>query len=137
MFKKSMLVLLVLFIASFCYAQTNDKPAEQVPANEQAQPVEQAQDTSTEQPKQIIGTIHKIDHKKMMFTLKDETTKEKKEYTFTDQTTFMKDDATITHNDLKKGDRVSVELDSKDTILKISLLPKESAETEKKSEKPE
>jgi len=131
MFKRLMLVFLLILIASFSYGQSSDKPAEQVPATDQAQPAEQTPAPSAEQPKQIIGTIHKIDHEKMMLTLKDETTNEKKEFKFTDTTTFMKEDATITHKDLKKGDRVSLELDPQDAILKVSVLPKESTKSEK------
>ena len=130
MFKKSLLIIAVLLVSvGFVTAQTTDKPAET------AQPV------LTEQNTQMHGTIAKIDHKKMMMTVKDEVSNEEKDFTFTDTTSFSKDEKTITHKELKKGDRVLLELDSTNNLLRVTIEPKESIEsdTEKKpeSENPE
>ncbi|MCI0411468.1 hypothetical protein L0222_01570 [bacterium] len=127
MFKKSLLIFAFL-MASVCFvmAQSSEQPPEtNQPA---AQPTETAQPAATEQNTQVQGTIAKIDHKKMMMTLKVETTNEEKEFTFTDTTSFSKEEKNITHNELKKGDRVLLELDSSNNLLRVTVEPKKSTE---------
>jgi len=143
MFKKSLLIFAFL-MASVCFviAQSSEQPPEtNQPAAQPTQPAETAQPAATEQNRQIFGTIEKIDHKKMTMTLKDEMTNEDKDFTFTDTTSFSKDEKTITHNELKKGDRVLLELDSSNNLLKVTIEPKESSESKmeekQESENPE
>jgi hypothetical protein len=133
MLKKSLLIVAVLLASvGFVMAQYSEQPAE---TNQPA-----AQPTAVEQNTQVQGTIEKIDHKKMTMTLKDEMSGQDKDFTFTDATSFSKDEKSITHNELKKGDRVLLELDASNSLLKVTIQPKESAESkteEQESEKPE
>ena len=140
MIKRLLLIVLCLVAASICYAQSSDQPADKPqdqPVATDQQPMDQP--VATQQNTMVNGTISNIDHKKMVITIKDDTTKDKKDFTFTDTTTLTRDGATITHNDLKKGDHVTLELDAQNALLKIDVTPKPETkkEDEKKSEKPQ
>ena len=142
MFKKSLWIMAILLASvGFVMAQSTDQPATDQPAAETAPPAETTQPVVTEQNTQVQGTVGKIDHKKMMIKLKVDTTGEEKEFTFTDTTTFSKDEKSIEHMELKKGDRVLLELDASNNLLSVAIQPKESmkSDTDEKedSEKPE
>ena len=111
MLKRLLLIVLCLVAASICYAQSSDQPADKPqdqPVATDQQPMDQP--VATQQNTMVNGTISNIDHKKMVITIKDDTTKDKKDFTFTDTTTLTKDGASIKHSDLKKGDHVTLEL---------------------------
>ena len=134
MFKKSLLIVaLLLASVGFVMAQSSEQPPAETnqPA---AQPTETVQPAAVEQNTQIQGTIEKIDHKKMTMTLKDEMSGQDKDFTFTDTTSFSKDEKSITHNELKKGDRVLLELDASNSVLRVTIQPKESAEPKAEKE---
>jgi hypothetical protein len=136
MIKRLLLIVLCLVAASICYAQSSDQPADKPqdqPVATDQQPMDQP--VATQQNTMVNGTISNIDHKKMVITIKDDATKDKKDFTFTDTTTLTKDGAAITHADLKKGDHVTLELDAQNALLKIEVTPKPSTEPKKDEKK--
>jgi Cu/Ag efflux protein CusF len=77
--------------------------------------------------KMITGTISKIDKDDNTITIKDETTKESQKYTLSSTATMTKDGSSITQSQLKKGDHVSVEVDSQNNVTKIDVMSKSSS----------
>jgi len=142
MFKRLLLIVLCLVAGSICYAQSSDQPADQ-PKPDQPQVTEQPTtdqpaEMATEQNKTFNGTISSIDHKKMEITIKDDTTKDKQKFTFSTSTAFTRDGATITHDELKKGQHVSLEVDSTNAVTKIDVTPKvEEPKKEEKKDQPQ
>ena len=143
MFKKLLLVVLCLIAASFCYAQASDQAGDkQQPDQPQVsdqpktdEPMATDQTTAPDQSNKMLnGTISIIDHEKMEITVKDDTTKDKQKFTFTTETALTKDGAAITHNDLKKGDHINVEINAQNSATKIDVTPKESTKKDEKKD---
>lgn len=86
------------------------KPQEQDPAG-----------SALQQNQQISGVVEAVDHEKMTVTVKDEATNQTTEFSFGDTTSILKEGRTGSHNDLKKGDRVSVEVDSQNVATSIRI----------------
>jgi type III secretory pathway component EscV len=139
MFKRFLLLALCLIVASICYAQADDNAGKQQPDQPQVsdQPTtsdDTMQSDQNTQNKTINGTISDIDHKKMEITVKDDVDNAKTKYTFTTTTAFTRDGATITHDELKKGDHVMVEVDPQNAVMKVEVTPKESSKKDDKTD---
>ena len=95
--------------------QERQFPQEQPLVKEQAEP-EQAG-----QPQKLTGEIQNIDLEKKTITIKDETSRPTQDVDFNDATAFSRDAKSITIGDLKKGDRVSLEVDSQNIATKVEI----------------
>ena len=74
----------------------------------------------------ITGVVDKVDLEKKMITVKDAVTHEKKAFNFDAATTFSKENQPSNVADLKKGDRVSLAVDSQNLVSSVKIEPKES-----------
>ena len=82
------------------------------------------QNTAT---KMVTGKISKIDKDSNTITIKDDTTKEEQQFTLSSSATMTKDGSSITQSQLKKGDRVNVEVDGQNNVTKIDVMSKSSS----------
>lgn len=124
MIKRVTLFAFLFLIACFGYVlaqsqahppQERQFPQEQ-PLVDQSQTPEQAA-----QPQKMTGEIQNINLEKKTITIKDDTSHTTQDVDFNDITTFSKDAKAITINDLKKGDKVSLEVDSQNLVTKVEI----------------
>ncbi len=95
----------------------------------QPQPLINQQETPDQEqiePQKISGEIQNIDLEKKTITIMDTTSHATQDVDFNDSTTFSKDANAITIGDLKKGDRVSLEVDSQNIVTKVEIAVPES-----------
>lgn len=102
--------------------QEQQLPPQQPLVNQQQTP-EQEQ---TGQSQKLSGEIQNINLEKKTITIKDEISRTTQDVDFNDSTTFSKDAKAITIGDLKKGDRVSLEVDSQNIATKVEIAVPES-----------
>jgi Cu/Ag efflux protein CusF len=111
----------------FAMAQTPSHPPEerQFPQN---QPIldQKAPDEEQTVPQKITGEIQNINLEKKTITIKDETSRTTQDVDFNDTTTFSRDGKAITINDLKKGDKVSLQVDVQNIVTKVEIPAAES-----------
>jgi len=124
MIKKVTLFAFLFLFACLGYAlaqsqehppQEQQQPPQQPLANEQAQPQQAGQ------PQKLTGEIQKIDLEKKTITIKDEISRTTQDVDFNEATTFSKDAKPLTIGDLKKGDKVSLEVDSQNIATKVEI----------------
>jgi Cu/Ag efflux protein CusF len=72
---------------------------------------------------QFSGVVEKVNMDKKTITIKDAATSEKKDFTFSDSTLFSKGTESATASALKKGDKVVLEVDSKNTLAAVRITP--------------
>jgi len=127
MIKKITLVLFtVLFAATFSYAaQQEDKPLTE-PSQNVTEPAAPTPDM-TQQNTSIAGVIDRIDLEKKTITILNSVTNERHEVTFNDTSSFSKDEKPIKAEDLKKGDKVSLNVDAAHTVVSGTLESKSSS----------
>lgn len=88
----------------------------------QQQPLVDEQKTPEQTvPQKMTGEIQAINLEKKTITIKDDTSHNTQDVDFNDTTTFSKDAKSITINDLKKGDKVSLEVDSQNLVTKVEI----------------
>jgi Cu/Ag efflux protein CusF len=126
MIKKFALFAFLLLFAcvGFAFAQED----QQQPPEDQQQlaPPQEQQQTPTSQNQQLQGVVSKIDLVKKTITLKDEISKTTQDLDFNESTALSKAGNPLTVAELKKGDRVSVEVDSQNLVTKIEITPAEA-----------
>lgn len=115
-------LLATLFCAvSLCYATDETQPEYTPPNQEMDRPApESTQVETSAQPATttIDGTISKVDVANKKITVKTDL-EETRDYTFNDKSSFMRQNAPIRAEDLKKNDRVSLEVDANNVIVKL------------------
>lgn len=134
MIKKSTLLLFLLIFGAFSYLAAQNQP-DQPTSPSQQEPYQQDPATDVQKTTEIKGTIDEIDLEKKTIAIKDEVTKESKEYTFNDSTSFSKEEKVMKAKDFQKGDKVLLHVDSQNMVVKVIWEPAES--TPPKTEKPE
>ncbi len=96
----------------------------------QEQPLVKEQQTPEQdqagQPQKLSGEIQNINLEKKTITIKDDTSHTIQDVDFNDSTTFSKETKAITLGDLKKGDKVSLEVDSQNIATKVEIAVPES-----------
>jgi len=92
----------------------------------QEQPLVDQQQTPEQAPQKMTGEIQNINLEKKTITIKDDTSHTTQDVDFNDTTTFSKDAKSITINDLKKGDKVSLLVDSQNVLTKVEIVAPES-----------
>ena len=126
--KITLFAFLFLFAClGYVLAQSQAHPPEERQFPQQ-EPLVNQQETpeQTGQSQKMTGEIQKIDLEKKTITIKDETSHTTQDVDFNDTTTFSRDAKPITINDLKKGDKVSLEVDSQNVVSKIEIAAPES-----------
>lgn len=126
--KSTLLIFMLLFGAFVCYAAAQNQPAQ--PTDPSQDPYQQAPATEVQKTTPIKGIVDKIDLEKKVITLKDEATKVTTEYTFNDSTSFSKKDKVMKAEDLKKGDKVLLDVDPQNMVVKVHWGSKEATPTE-------
>ncbi len=127
---KTLFAFLFLFVCSaFAFAQTDQqRPEDQQKPEEQQQMMPQDQlQAPTSQNQQLTGVIQKIDLVKKTITLKDERSRTTQDLEFNETTTFNKAGQSITVDQLQKGDKVSLEVDSQNLVTKMEITPPDDA----------
>ena len=130
--------LFVALFAAVAFAQSDQQSQEdqqqQMPGQQQQQtPAGQEQPAAT-QNQQLTGVIQKIDPAKKSITIKDETTKTTQDVDFSETTMFSKSGQSMTANDLKKGDKVTLEVDSTNMVTKIDVVTDQVPPPEEKKQ---
>lgn len=116
MFKKiTLLFFVAIFAACIGYVAAQDYP--------QDKPATEAQTPEMGQIQHVSGLVEKIDLQKKTITLKDAVSNKSKEFTFDAATLFSKGTAPTTANDLKKGDKVAVEVNAQSMISSVRITP--------------
>jgi Cu/Ag efflux protein CusF len=115
MFKKTLLIAVTIFAASVGFAIAQDYPPQDQPA--------QQENPSMGQTQHISGVVDKIDLEKKTISIKDSVTNESKEYTFNTATLFSRGTKSVTVDDLKKGDKVSLEVDAQKMVNTVRITP--------------
>lgn len=116
MFKKfTLLFFVAIFAACVGYVAAQDNP--------QDKPVEQGQTPEMSQIQHVSGLLEKIDLQKKTITLKDAASNQSKEFTFDAATLFVKGTEPVTANDMKKGDKVAVQVNAQSMISSVRITP--------------
>ena len=133
MFKKSTFLMLLICTVCFGYAVAQDYQPENQPAQEQNQPAQEPKHSTelTGQVENITGIVDKVDLDKKMITVKDSVTNERKEFAFDEATSFSKQNLPVSATDLKKGDRVSLAVNSQNMVAAIKVEDSTKPEKEK------
>ena len=115
--KFSFLVLVAVFALSVGYvaAQSSDQGAQQQQQQQQQSPAMNNQ--------QISGVVEKINMEKRTITVKDAVTNQSKDYDFSDATLFSKGAESASDKDLKKGDKVVLEVDNQNMVATVRITP--------------
>jgi Cu/Ag efflux protein CusF len=90
------------------------------------QPLVDEQNVPEQTPQKMTGEIQAINLEKKTITIKDDSSHTTQDVDFNDTTTFSKDAKSITINDLKKGDKVSLLVDGKNVVTKVELATSET-----------
>ena len=77
-------------------------------------------------PQTLKGEIQTINLEKKTITIKDDISHATQDVDFNDSTTFSKDAKAITIGDLKKGDKISLDVDSQNIATKVEIAVPES-----------
>jgi Cu/Ag efflux protein CusF len=109
--KSTLLILLFSFVACVCFAA----------AQSSQPPQEQQSGSPTTQMQQISGIVEKVDHENMTITIRDETSNQTQECNLSEATSVTRGSGAASHMDLKKGDRVSLEVDSQNVATSIKI----------------
>ena len=121
MMKKSLfLVLVAIFAFSIGYVAAQDATPDQ---NAQQPQQQQQQANPNMNSQQISGVVEKINMEKRTITVKDAVTNQSKDYDFGDATLFSKGTSASTAKDLKKGDKVMLEVDSQNMVATVRITP--------------
>jgi len=121
MMKKSLfLVLVAIFAFSIGYVAAQDATPDQ---NAQQPQQQQQQANPNMNSQQISGVVEKINMEKRTITVKDAVTNQSKDYDFGDATLFSKGTSASTAKDLKKGDKVVLEVDSQNMVATVRITP--------------
>ena len=99
----SLIAFLVCFAISFVYA------------------ADQKSGAAAAQSSKITGSIEKVDLTAKTITIRPDGSKQVQEIAFSDSTEFHKDNGTVKASDLKKGDRVTIDVDSTNMITRLDL----------------
>jgi len=114
-------IILVLFFAvlavSFAYAE--EQGNQDKPKQDQSSAVQSTQAQSSE----INAVVDAVDMKTKMVKFKADGSTRIQEADFTESTVFGNQNATLKAEDLKKGDRVVMEIDSTNVITRVELQP--------------
>jgi len=124
MIKKVTLFAFLFLFACLGYvlAQSQAHPPKERQYPQEKPLVEQPQTPEqTGQPQKMTGEIQNINLEKKTISIKDDTSHTVQDVDFNDTTTFSKDAKPITINDLKKGDKVSLEVDSQNLVTKVEI----------------
>lgn len=124
--KKFTFLFFLMFAVCVGYVAAQDYQPENTPAQQPKETTE-----LTTQMDNITGVVDKVDLEKKMITVKDSVTHEKKAFNFDAATTFSKGNQQSNVADLKKGDRVSLAVDSQNMISSLKIEPKEPTTPEK------
>lgn len=89
----------------------------------QATPDPAAEQSPAMKAQQFSGVVEKVNMDKKTITIKDAATSEKKDFTFNDSTLFSKGTESAVAADLKKGDKVVLEVGSQNTITAVRITP--------------
>jgi Cu/Ag efflux protein CusF len=126
--KVTLFAFLFLFAClGYALAQSQAHPPEERQFPPQ-QPLVNSEEPQQDQgqPQKLTGEIQKIDLEKKTITIKDEISRTTQDVDFNEATTFTKDAKPITIGDLKKGDKVSLEVDSQNIVTKVEIAVPES-----------
>lgn len=112
----------------YAVAQSPSHPPDerQFPAKQPIIDEQQTPDQEQTGPQKLTGEIQNINLEKKTITIKDGTSHTTQDVDFNDSTTFSKDAKTIVIGDLKKGDKVSLEVDSQNIATKVEIAVPES-----------
>jgi uncharacterized protein DUF5666 len=118
--KKLMLfAILGVFAACFAFAQS-EQPAQQQPgAYPEQQPA--ASDSKHMSSSSFHGTIDSVDVTAKTFTVKMDKTEETKTFSFDDKTKWEAKDKMFKADNLKAGDRVTIQADASNLATKIKV----------------
>src|SRR5262245_56182087 len=121
MMKKSLFVVLVaIFALSIGYVAAQEGYSS---PDQNAQQQQQQQANPNMNSQQISGVVEKINLEKRTITVKDAVTNQSKDYDFGDATLFSKGTSASTAKDLKKGDKVVLEVDSQNMVATVRITP--------------
>lgn len=111
----------------YAVAQSPSHPPEerQFPQQQPLVNEQQTPDQQTGQQK-LTGEIQNINLEKKTITIMDEKSHTTQDVDFNDSTTFSKDAKTVAIGDLKKGDKVSLDVDSQNIATKVEIAVPES-----------
>jgi Cu/Ag efflux protein CusF len=120
--KFSFLVLVAIFALSVGYiaAQSSDQGAQ---PDQGVQQEQQQQQSPAMKNQQISGVVEKINLEKRTITVKDAVTNQSKDYDFSDATLFSKGAESASDKDLKKGDKVVLEVDNQNMVATVRITP--------------
>lgn len=123
MIRKVTLFAFLFLFACFGYAlaQSQAHPPQERQFPQQQPLVDEQKTPEQTVPQKMTGEIQAINLEKKTITIKDDTSHTAQDVDFNDTTTFSKDAKPITINDLKKGDKVSLEVDSQNLVTKVEI----------------
>jgi Cu/Ag efflux protein CusF len=126
MIKKLTVFAFLLVFACVGSALAQEDQQQQPENQQQLQPPQEQQQTPTTQSQQLQGVVTKIDLEKKIITIKDEISKTTQDLDFNESTLLSSAGKSLTLAELKKGDRVAMEVDSQNLVTKIEITPAES-----------
>ena len=86
------------------------------------------------QNSQVRGVVNKIDMQTKIITIRDEATGQTQEISFDERTAFSKQSGKGAATDILQDDRVTVEVDSTNTAVSVTVEPKQSVATSETQE---
>jgi Cu/Ag efflux protein CusF len=129
MMRKITLFALLLLFACLGYAVAQSQshpPKERQFPPQQPLVNEETPDQEQMGPQKLTGEIQNINLEKKTISIRDEISHTVQDVDFNDSTTFSKDAKAMTIGDLKKGDKVSLEVDSQNIVTKVEIVIPES-----------
>jgi Cu/Ag efflux protein CusF len=129
MIRRVTLFAFLFLIACLGYAVAQSQshpPQERQFPQEQPLVKETPEPEQTGQPQKLSGEIQNINLEKKTITIRDETSHTIQDVDFNDSTTFSKDAKSLAIGELKKGDKVSLEVDSQNIATKVEIAVPES-----------
>lgn len=118
--KKLMLfAILGVFVACFAFAQSEPPTQQQPSAYPEQQPA--ASDSKHMSSSSFNGTIDTVDVTAKTFTVKMDKTEETKTFSFDDKTKWEAKDKMFKADNLKAGDRVTIQADASNLATKIKV----------------
>jgi Cu/Ag efflux protein CusF len=128
MLKKVTLFAFLFLFACLGYvlAQSQAHPPQERQYPQEQPLVDQEKTAEQAVPLKMTGEIQNINLEKKTITIKDDASHTTQDVDFNDTTTFSKDAKAITINDLKKGDKVSLEVDSQNLVTKVEMAAPEA-----------
>ena len=130
MMKRITLFAFLFFFACLGYAvaqsQSHPPQERQFPQEQPLVKEEPTPDQEQTGPQTLKGEIQTINLEKKTITIKDDISHTTQDVDFNDSTTFSKDAKAITIGDLKKGDKISLDVDSQNIATKVEIAVPES-----------